>query len=285
MSARIFPALVLAGVISATPAVSRAGEELSTTGMTKGQIEDLGEIVDADATVAQHFRASVNVKGDYTSNALLTGHHDSSDFIFTPVFEVGFNYPLGPKFSLDVGAKVELGLYGDNDDRDFAGYSIKTTLDYHPKQNAPRFFVAIEPYRYDSLDLGELISQAVGFSTGTDWGYAFNNGHSLFFTGYTFSAYVADPSSDTRTAHRVIIGVSHQFSTTVTSSLFYAWQYSDFTHADRHDSKHLIGLNVIYQFQQNWFGSLSGSFSDNDSDVNSATYQAAGASLGVTYQF
>jgi hypothetical protein len=79
--------------------------------------------------------------------------------------------------------------------------------------------------------------------------------------------------------------VSHQFRDKLTGTLFYAWQYSDFTHFDRHDSKHLIGLNLIYQFQQNWFGTLSGSFADNDSDINTATYQAAGASIGVTYQF
>jgi hypothetical protein len=277
----LLPVLGLIGM--AVPAF--AGESLSASGMTKGQIEDLGEIVEAEGGVASKFRASVNVKGDYTTNALLTGRHDSNDFIFLPVVEVGYTQPLGPYFTFDIAGKGELGLYGNNGERDFVGYSVKTTMDWQPKQNAPRLYVGLEPYRYDSIDLGELISQAIGFYAGTDYGYAFNNGHSLFFTGYTFAAYIADPSSDTRNQHRIVIGVSHQFRDKLTGSLFYAWQYSDFTHFDRHDSKHLIGLNLIYQFQPNWFGTLSGSFADNDSDINTATYQAAGASIGVTYQF
>lgn len=276
--------LPLLGLIGlAAPAI--AGESLSASGMTKSQIEDLGEIVESNGGIASKFRASVNIKGDYTTNALLTGRNDSSDFIFLPVLDAGFTQQLGPHFSLDIAAKGELGLYADNVEREFVGYSVKTTLDWHPKPNAPRLYVALEPYRYDSIDLGELITQAIGFYAGTDWGYAFNNGHSLFFTGYTFAAYIADPTSDTRNQHRIVIGVSHQFRDKLTGSLFYAWQYSDFTHFDRHDSKHLIGLNLIYQINEKWFGALSGSFADNDSDINTATYQAAGASLGVTYQF
>src|SRR5262245_48229720 len=90
--------LPLLGLISlAAPAM--AGESLSASGMTKGQVEDLGEIVEADGGIASKFRASVNVKGDYTSNALLTGRHDSSDFIFLPVVDLGFTQPLGPHFT------------------------------------------------------------------------------------------------------------------------------------------------------------------------------------------
>jgi Putative beta-barrel porin 2 len=277
----LLPLLGLMGMVAPV----FAGESLSASGMTKSQLEDLGEIVEAEGGIASKFRAGVNIKGDYTSNALLTGRHDSSDFIFFPVIDIGYTQPLGPHFSLDIAAKGELGLYGDNDQRNFVGYSMKTTLDWHPKPNAPRLFVAVEPYRYDNLDVGDLITQAVGFYAGTDWGYAFNNGRSLFFAGYTFSTYVADPSVDTRNAHRIVVGLTHQIRDKLTGTLFYAWQYSDFTHFDRHDSKHLIGLNLIYQFHQNWFGTLSGSFADNDSDINIATYQAAGASVGVTYQF
>ena len=162
----LLPLLGLIGMAAPT----FAGESLSASGMTKAQIEDLGEIVEAEGNVASKFRSSVTVKGDYTSNALLTGRNDSSDLIFLPVIDVGYTQPLGPHFSLDIAAKGELGLYGDFDQRDFVGYSLKTTLDWHPKQNAPRYYVGLEPYRYDSLDLGEMISQAIGFYAGTDWG-------------------------------------------------------------------------------------------------------------------
>ena len=80
-------------------------------------------------------------------------------------------------------------------------------------------------------------------------------------------------------------GLTHQFRSDLTGTLFYAWQYSDFVNFDRHDSKHIIGLSLIYQLRQNWFATVGGSWVDNDSDVNKATYQSVSGSLGVTYQF
>lgn len=280
----LFSILALVALIPASPV--RAGSSLSSSGLTAAQIEDLGDITEADEnSVKSKFRATVNVKGEFTSNALLTGHHDSNDFIFLPVVDLGYTQPLGPKFSIDLAAKIELGLYSNHDERAYVGYSVKTTFDYHPSPNAPRFYVGIEPYRYDSIDLGERITQAIGFSAGTDWGYAFNHGHSLFFTGYSFTSYVADPTVDTRHAHKVVVGVSHQFQPNLTGNLFYAFQYNDFINFDRHDLKHLVGLNLIYQLHTDWFATLSGAFADNDSDQNSATYQSVSGSFGVTYQF
>lgn len=264
---------------------ARAAEALSSSGMTAKQIEDLGEIVEADAGLSGKLRASVNVRSEFTSNAELTGHHDSNDFIFLPVMEVGYTQPLGTKFSLDVAAKVELGLYANNEQRAFVGYSLKSTLDYHPRPYLPRLYVSVEPYRYDNIDFGGLLTEAIGFSVGTDWGFAFNSGRSLFFTGYSYTGFVADPDIDTRNQFRGVIGVTHQFRGDLTGTAFYAWQYSDFVNFDRHDSKHIIGLSLIYQLQQNWFANVGGSWVDNDSDVNKATFQSVSGSLGVTYQF
>jgi len=279
--------LSLLALVALLPALSaRAGTSLSHSGLTASQVEDLGDIQEVDETsVKSKFRATVNVKNEFTSNALLTGHHDSNDFVFLPVVDIGYTQPLGPKFSIDLAAKIELGLYSNHDERAFVGYSVKSTLDYHPSPNAPRFYVGVEPYRYDSIDVGERITQAIGFSAGTDWGYAFNNGHSLFFTGYSFTSYLADPTSDTRHSHKVVVGVSHQFQPNLTGNLFYAFQYNDFINFDRHDLKHLVGMNLIYQLNQDWFATLSGAFADNDSDINTATYQSVSGSLGVTYQF
>ncbi len=276
--------LALAVLLPVLPA--RAGSSLTHSGLSAAQVEDLGDITAADeSSVKSKFRATVNVKGEFTSNALLTGHHDSNDFIFLPVVDVGYTQPLGPKFSIDLAAKIELGLYTNYDERAFIGYSVKTTLDYHPSANLPRFYVGVEPYRYDSLDLGERITQAIGFSAGVDWGKSFNHGKSLFFTGYSYTGYLADPTIDTRNSHKVVVGLSHQFLPKLTGNLFYAWQYNDFINFDRHDSKHLVGLNLIYQLHQDWFATASGAFADNDSDVNAATYQSVSGSLGVTYQF
>ncbi|MEQ1860102.1 MAG: outer membrane beta-barrel protein [Chthoniobacteraceae bacterium] len=269
------------------PAMSaRAGSSLSSSGLSAAQIEDLGDITEADeSAVKSKFRSSVNVKGEFTSNALLTGNNSSNDFVFLPVVDFGYTQPLGPKFSIDLAAKIELGLYANHDERAFIGYSVKATLDYHPRPNLPRFYVGVEPYRYDSLDLGDRITQAIGFSAGTDWGYAFNNGHSLVFTGFSYTGYVADPTSDTRNTLKYVVGLSHQFRPDLTANVFYALQYNDFINFDRHDWKHVAGLNLIYQFHRDWFGTLSGAFADNDSDVNIATYQSVSGSLGLTYQF
>ncbi len=280
----LFSLIALAALIPASPV--RAGSSLSSSGLTAAQIEDLGDIVEAtEDTVKSKFRATVNAKGEFTSNALLTGHHDSNDFVFLPVIDVGYTHQLGPKFSIDLAAKVELGLYSNHDERAFVGYSVKTTLDYHPVPNLPHFYIGVEPYRYDSTDLGERITQAIGFSVGTDWGYAFNQGHSLFFTGYSYTGYVADPTSDTRNTHKLVLGLSHQFRSNLTGNLFYALQYNDFVNFDRHDWKQLAGLNIIYQLHQDWFATLSGAFADNDSDQNMATYQSVSGAFGVTCQF
>jgi hypothetical protein len=277
----LFTVTLVAPLLSA-----RAGTSLSSSGLTSKQIEDLGDITAADdSTAPSKFRASVNVKGEFTSNALLIGHNESNDFVFLPVLDLGYTQPINSKLSFDIDGKVELGLYSNHDERAFIGYDIKTTLDFHPAQNLPRWYVGIEPYRYDSLDLGERITQALGFTAGTDWGKSFNNGHDLFFTGYSFTAYIADPTIDTRNTHKVVVGLSHQFASNFTGNLFYAWMFNDFTHYDRHDSKQMVGLNLIYQLHRDWFTTLSGAFADNDSDVDTATYQSVSGSLGVTYQF
>jgi len=284
MKKLLYSLFLLVAALPACPV--HAGSSLSASGLSAKQVEDLGDISEAqDAELKSKFRAAVNVKGEFTSNALLTGHNDSNDFVFLPVLDLGYTQPLGQQFSLDIAAKAELGLYSNHDERAFVGYSLKSTLDYHPRPNLPRLYVSVEPYRYDNIDVGDMITQAVGFAAGTDWGYAFNNGRSLFFTGYSFTSYVADPSIDTRNAHKIVVGVSHQFAQNLTGNLFYGWQYSDFTHFDRHDSKHLVGLNLIYQVNQDWFATVSGSFADNDSDVNTATYQSVGGAFGVTYQY
>jgi len=271
--------------VSACVVRSEAAGSLNSSGQNAGQISDLGEIVEADSTWKDKIRASVTVRGEYTSNAELRGNHSSSDLLLLPTLDIGFTQPLTTKLSLDVAAKVELGLYADHDERAFVGYTLNSTLDYHPREGLPRIYASVEPYRYDGLDIGDMITQAIGLTAGTSWGRAFNNGHSLLFTGYSFTHYIADPSIDTRNAHRVTAGISHQIRSNLTGQLVYAWQYSDFTDFDRRDSKHILGLNFIYQINQKWFTTISGSWVDNDSDALEASYQSAGGAVGVTYQF
>lgn len=264
----------------------RAGQGLSASGQTAEEIEDIGLIEPvAEDEMAGKFRASVTLNNTYTTNAELTGYNDSSDYLFLPIVQVGYKKPLTSQITFDIAAKLEIALYAKYDQRAFIGYSLLTTLDWRPKPNAPRFYIGVEPYRYDSINNGGLLTSAIGFSAGTDWGYAFNQGASLAFIGYTFTDYLADPSSDSRTQNKVVLGITHQIRPQLFGQLIYAWQYSDFINADRHDFQNLIGLNLTYQINANLFTTLGGSWVGNDSDANKASYESAGGSLGFTLSF
>ncbi len=252
------------------------------------EIEDLGVIEAADPDAADGkpaFRSNVQIRSEFNTNAKLTGNHGSGDLIFFPQVEVGFNTPLPHHFSFDIAAKIESGIYTQHDERGFVGYSIISTLDWRPKLNWPRIYVGAEPYRYDSFDTGERITQAIGVTAGTDWGFAFDKGYSMAFVGYSFTNYFADPTVDNRGQHRAIVGVTHQFNERTLGTLFYQYSYTDFQNVDRRDSRHLLGANLTYQFTKSVFGSATTSFADNDSTTDFASYQSFSLSLGVTVQF
>ncbi|HEV7866958.1 MAG TPA: outer membrane beta-barrel protein [Chthoniobacteraceae bacterium] len=271
-----------------TPAAQKADE-----------IEDLGEITAADEGGAESdgkstpvpeelkkkFRFNVSTRAEYTSNARLTGNHSSSDLLFLPTIEAGYNTSLGKYFTFDLATRIESGLFTEHGERAFWGYSAIATLDYRPRPNLPRVYVSAEPYRFDSLDTGDKITQAVGLSAGTDWGIGFNSGRSLVFAGYIYSHYFSDPSIDDRHTHRATIGLAHQLRQNLIGQLFYTFQYNDFTEISRRDSKHVLGANLVYQFSERLFGTLTSNFIDNDSNSEFASYQAVTAGVGLTLQF
>ncbi len=276
-----FALLVLCALVGA-----QAGEMSSN--QSAKEIEDIGVIEEMDANALggkPSFRSNVQIRSEFSTNAKQTGNHGSGDLIFFPQIEVGFNTPLRHNFAFDIAAKVESGIYTQEQDRGFIGYSIISTLDWRPKINWPRIYVGAEPYRYDSFDTGERITQAVGLTAGTDWGYGFNKGYSLVFAGYSFTNYFSDPTSDSRTQNRAIVGLTHQFSSKMVGTVFYQFTYSDFENVDRRDYRHLLGANLTYQFTQKVFGSVSSTFADNDSSADFASFQAFSLSLGVTVQF
>jgi hypothetical protein len=249
--------------------------------------EDIGELVEDTGFKAlrDKFRFTVSARSGYTTNALLDGSNGSSDLIFLPTLEAGFHTSLGQHFSFDLSTRVETVLYAKYDERAFAGYSALATLDYRIKEGLPRFYASVEPYRFDSFDTGDLLTQAIGFTGGVDWGIAFDGGHSLGFVGYSFTDYLADPTMDSRIVHRAIAGVAHQLRSNLTAQLYYLYQFSDYTDFDRHDSKHTIGGVLIYQFSDHWFGNWTSSFVDNSSTQNHASYESFSTTLGATFQF
>lgn len=289
------PSLCL--LLAVAPAgLSRAGESDKTYSYHSGvggnkqsaeEVEDIGEIVEKQGfnTLRDKLRFNVTARAAYTTNAKLDGSHGSSDLLFLPTLEAGFHTPLGENFSFDLSTKLESATYAKYDERGFAGYSAIATIDYRFKKGLPRLYASVEPYRYDSYDTGDLITQAIGFTGGADWGFAFNAGRTLGFVGYSFSDYVSDPNIDSRLVNRAVIGLAHQIQSNLTGQLYYIYQYSDFTDFDREDSKNTIAGNLVYQLNQYWFGSLTAAYVNNDSDQNKASYESFSTSLGFTLQF
>jgi hypothetical protein len=269
---------------------------------TTAEVEDLGEIaaspagekaaaanggkeVAPPAPEKSKFRFNVNTRGEFTTNAQLSGNNSSNDFIFLPTIEAGYNTPLGKYFTFDLAGRVEGAFFADNSDRGFAGYSATATVDYRPKPGVPRLYISAEPYRYDGFDEGDLITQAIGLVTGTDWGVPFNNGRSLAFVGFSYGYYFSDPSIDSLQSYRVVAGIAHQFRSNLTGQVYYSWQYNDFTDYSRHDNRNFVGANMIYQFSDRVFGSVTATFVDSDSSVDTASYQSVTGSVGVTVSF
>jgi hypothetical protein len=262
------------------------------------EVEDIGEISEAGPASGSKeiketvpterpgkFRFAVTPRAQWTSNAELSGNHGSGDLLFFPTLEAGFNTKLGRGFSFDLSAKLESAVFAEHDERSFIGYSAVATLDWRPRPNLPRLFISAEPYRYDRYDDGDLLTQAIGLTAGTDWGIALNNGRSLLFTSYSYGYYFSDPGSDTRGQHRLVLGLTHQLRPQLFLQGIYQYQYNHFENVDRHDSRHILGTSLIWQINRRLYTTLSGTFVDSDSSQNNASYQSAGAMLGLTWQF
>jgi hypothetical protein len=155
----------------------------------------------------------------------------------------------------------------------------------NPRPSLPRIYVSAEPYRFDSFDTGDLVTQAIGLSVGTDWGYAFNGDRSLFYIGYSFTDYLSDPQIDNRLAHRASLGVAHQFSDRLTGQFYYSYQYSNYQDINRHDSRHIVGATLVYRFSDHLFGSLSSALVDNDATQDRASYQSFVTGVGLSLQW
>ena len=119
----LFATLLFAGALPAedgktfryrTGAAGTAG----ATGVmqqSKQEIEDIGEINEQQG--GGKWRVNVSGRGQYTSNAILSGSHGSGDFLFLPTVEVGYHTPLGKHFSFDLGTKIEAAILADHDRR------------------------------------------------------------------------------------------------------------------------------------------------------------------------
>lgn len=289
LPSRLLPIAVLAALTTFGYSAAR---------QSKSEVEDIGEISEAapsdgkavakeivPAEPVKHFRFNVGTRANYTSNAKMSGDHDSNDVIFFPTIEGGYNTKLGQYFTFDSALRLESGIYSDNTNRSFIGYSLQNTLDFRPRADLPRVFVGFEPYRYDNFHKSGLITEALAVSVGTDYGVGFNNGKSLLFVGYTFANHFSNPTSDDRWVNTATVGITHQFLPTLTGQAYYQYEKSDYYNYDRDDSRNTVGLSLTYQLTRHIFTTLSGSWVDNNSSDERASYQSAGGSLGFNVQY
>lgn len=282
-----FPVILGAAFVSS----SAMGADVPATNLSHqsaSEVEDIGEIAEDPSTSGLQgtgFRVSSGAREEYTSNAKLSGNNSSSDGIFFPSVEAGYSKGLGHGFSFDLNTIIEAGLYADRTERSFIGYSAQASLDWRFKPSYPRFYIGLEPYRFDRFEEEGLITEALGTLAGTDWGFAFNSGYSYFFAGYTFENYISDPGIDTRFANRVVVGITHQIRPQLFAQGYYQYQYSDYQNISRVDNRHSVSVALIWQINRHLFANVSGSFIDNNSTELDASYQATTAAIGVTWQF
>src|SRR6266478_1576624 len=248
MKARSFLLLLACASAGAVSVSAYDGRTVSTASRQKpSEIEDVGVIAESDAkgdakatppppAEPSRFRLNVGIRPEFTSNAKLSGSHESGDFLFMPSIEAGYKVPFGKTgFALDTVARLDSGLYVRYDERIFLSESIQSTLEWRPRPNAPRIFIGVEPYRLDGFDGQGRITQAIAASAGTDWGYGFNNGKSLAFIGYTFTEHFSDPSIDKRINHSVTTGLTHVITPKLTGQIYYQYQHDVFQAFDRID--------------------------------------------------
>ena len=276
-----FMLLAATAAFAGTPDSRPASQSLSAEAQ-----EDLGDLRPVeDVPWSSFFHGSAQVQGQYTANALLKGNEGSSDFLWMPTLQGGYTVPLNKQFTLESTARLETVAYSRFQDHGFYGVSGDVTLDYQARPNLPHLYLGVQPYYYLGFDTNDQVGEAVAFSTGITDAHFLCRGRTMIFSGYNFSEYVASPSLDNRDSHRAIIGVTQQLTPAAYAQLFYAFQFSNFQDQSRRDARHVVGLNMVYQFTEKLFGSVSVSFINNHSTNSLASYQSLVFGTGLTYQF
>lgn len=282
---------LLVAIVAATTVSGNAGDRIQPSGSPGGLSsveveEDIGEIRPApEDGEFPRFRAAAQGEAEYTTNAKLQGDHSSSDVLWLPTLELGYNIPLGKQFSLDIMGKAESVVYSEYFDRSFYGFNGAVTFDYRHKVGWPRLSIGTEPYWYQTIEGGDQLAAAVGFLAGVDQGIPVNNGMTLLFWNARFGVYEAWPSEDSRYQYRAMAGVTHQIRPSLYGQIYYAIQFSDYHNTGRGDTRHVLGGALSYQLTANWFVNVTAGFVDNSSDEDRAEYQSFNFGIGALWQF
>lgn len=280
-----YPLLSILAVL-AVPCGLQAGQQISSD---LSEIEqDIGTI-GASPGAAEEEKPKLRMIGSagasYTSNAESLGSHGSSDLMWLPSFEIGYNVPLGRGFSLDSFLRADSVVYSTNLGRSFWSTTGAIYLDHRIKEKWPRLYVGGEGYHYQRYESNNHLTRGIAIRAGFDHGIAFNGDRTLFFYGYDFGRYWTYPSNDDRFTHRLTLGLLHQFNDKLFAQIFYSYQYSQFYRRGDDSHRNVIGLNFIYRIDDQWSTSFNTSYVHNDSERFQGDYEAFNAGVQVTFTY
>jgi len=248
--------------------------------------EDIGDIRPAeDAGILSYFHGEAAVNGEYTSNASLYHSRDNADFLIAPVLQGSFNPPLTKNLSLDLEARMEDFTYVSNQQLGFWGFSGNANLEYHYKPVWPRVYIGMAPYYYWSYGSGRLLTSAIGPVAGIDQSVSINRGKTLLYWGYEFGEYYASPGIDTRQSHTVTLSATQQLRRDYYAQLYWQLMYSDYSEYTRDETRDVVGVSVIHQFNPHTFASLYVNYVDNASNNTLAKYTTVNVGFSVVLQY
>jgi hypothetical protein len=249
--------------------------------------EDRGEVVELNGQPARafKFRTGVSTAIEHHSNARLLGIGTADDWTSLSAVEAGFNKPLGEKFSFDLSLRADVARYFQIENISYWGPTATALFDYRPRTGWPRIFAGGQLYRYDLIDTGTKLTDAGAVLAGLDQTWVLQNGRSALSAGYQFSNFWAFPLSEDRASHTLFTTYTHQLAQTLYAQASYIWQYTEFANQVRHDSRHVVGVALIYAPKDRFSVRLYASFVRNESSNPLTDYDDFTSGLGATVSF
>ena len=261
---------------------SVAGEDTASLRMIA---EDRGQVVELNGQPARSFkfRTGVSTAIEHHSNARLLGSGPVDDWTSQSAVEAGLNKPLGDKFSFDLSLRADVANYFQLERLSYWGPSATALFDYRPNAAWPRFFAGGQLYRYDLFDTGTRITHAGAVIAGLDRTWIFLNGKSALSAGYQFSRFWASPLSEDRASHTLFTTYTHQIAASLYLQGSYIWQYTEFENQARQDSRHTLGVGLIYAPKDKFAVRLYANFVRNESSNPLTDYEDFTSGLGAAF--
>ena len=247
--------------------------------------EDRGQVVELNAQPARSlkFRTGMSTAIEHHSNARLLGSGPVDDWAFLGAVEAGANKPLGDKFSFDLSLRADVANYFQLERLSYWGPSGTALFDYRPDAEWPRLFIGGQLYRYDLFDTGTKITSAGALIAGLDHSWVFRGGKSVLSAGYQFSQFWASPNFEDRASHTLFTTYTHQLAASCYAQASYLWQYTDFEKQARYDSRHVVGVGLIYAPKDMFAVRLYANFVRNESSNPFTDYEDFTAGLGAVF--